>query len=191
MIRLHRIAFPAMLAFASLAGAQQRYGWAVSESSTTPCDSEGQTPVGLVTQLFLWCAYGIPDGLSAANIAVSLDPPNALTILNFSTSNGFLNAGTPMHLLLAVGGCPQGSLVAGHWLAITNTFGWEFCLTGPNYTATCDEFPVAVPNEHRGFANNSPVPACCVGFATVLCKDYCGPTPVESSSWGAIKGMYR
>jgi len=47
--------------------------------------------------------------------------------------NGFLNAGNPTNLLLAVGGCPGGPLVAGAML-ILHFAPVAVCLTGANVT---------------------------------------------------------
>jgi hypothetical protein len=174
---------------AAAANAQQHYGWSVSANPSQPCANTGFFAPGFVT-LYLWYSNNSPDGLSAADIAVVTSPPGAVTILAFNTSNGFLNAGSSTGLLLAVGGCPDGPIAAGNWIIQAHVPSWELCLGGNNLSVDCQINPVAWPNEHLGFANQTDLSgACCSLFGP--CEEHCGTVSVDSESWGGIKSMYR
>jgi hypothetical protein len=55
--------------------------------------------------------------------AAEFELDGTMTVLAFEPLNGFLNAGTDTHLMLAVGGCPFGPLVAGRILVYDGTIG--------------------------------------------------------------------
>jgi hypothetical protein len=178
-----------MLVVAATASAQQRYGWAVSESPSNPCDTSANYAIGGVATIYLWYLYNSPAGMSAADISVVQNPLGALNVLAFTPNagNGFLNAGTPTNLLLAVGGCPNGPLNAGNWLAIPLMPAWEFCLGGNNVTVNCDINPLPFPNDTHGLTNGGAPTTCVSGM-----DDNCQPiVSVESASWGNIKSLYR
>ncbi len=170
----------------SEAAAQQRYGWTVSQSPSDPCVNEGGFAVGGLVTLFLWYFYSSPDGMSAADISVVVNPPGALNIFGFNVMNGFLNAGTATNLLLAIGGCPSGPIAAGNWPAFSSVAAWEFCLGGLNSTVDCETLPELFPNDHKGFSNNGFPLSCLVGM-----NEDCGHDSVEPSSWGKVKTLYR
>ena len=83
------------------------FGWSISASETDPAVNGGPLG-GAVGYLYLWldCAYN--EGMAAAAFVLEGDLP----LLSFTPRNGFLNAGTGNELLLAVGGCPTGPVVA-------------------------------------------------------------------------------
>jgi hypothetical protein len=61
-------------------------------------------------QLYLWYyCTSHPWGLAAAEFDVG----GSIAVHSFTPMNGFTNAGDATHLLLAVGGCPGGPLLAG------------------------------------------------------------------------------
>jgi hypothetical protein len=168
-----------VLALAVNANAQQRYGWTVSGSPTNPCQTTGN--VSGVASIYLWYCYNSPDGVSAADISVVVNPAGSALPLAFVTANGFLNAGGPSNLLLAVGGCPDGPILAGNWLAQVILPSFEWCLGGLNSSVNCDINPLLFPNDHHGFGNGGFVVACVSGM-----DENCQPTTaVESSSWGS------
>jgi hypothetical protein len=176
-----------VLVMAATANAQQRYGWTVSQSPSDPCVNEGAFAAGGLVTLFLFYTYNSPDGMSAADISVVVNPPGALNIFGFNVANGFLNAGTSTNLLLAIGGCPSGPIQAGNWPAFSSVAAWEFCLGGLNSTVNCDPLPVITANDHKGFSNNGFPRSCQVGM-----NDDCSPiVSVEDASWGSIKSLYR
>lgn len=172
---------------------QQRYGWGVSSSSSDPCFTFGNFAPGGIATLYLWIVYANPTGMSAADLSVVINPPGAVTVLAFNTANGYLNAGSPTNLLLAVGGCPSGPVNAGSWLTLPAVPGWEFCLGGNLLTVDCQINPVAWPTDHLGLTNNNfpRSPECCHEFSEYPCGDGCTTTSVEQSSWGEIKGLYK
>jgi hypothetical protein len=85
-----------------------RYGWTISASSTDPHQNIG-TLEGDFGVLYLWFACSTVEGVAAA----AFDLVGPLQVLAFNPQNGFLNAGTATSLMLAVGGCPRGPLLAG------------------------------------------------------------------------------
>jgi len=94
------------------------YGWTISSSLTDPYENAGELG-GPFATLYLWVVCAGIDALSAAGIALHGD----LQVLAFTPHNGFLNAGTADELLLAVGGCPYGPLVAGEILVADPALG--------------------------------------------------------------------
>jgi hypothetical protein len=84
--------------------------WTISSSDEDPFVNTG--PLSGFPSLYLWfyCAdFPIPGGIAAAEF----DLVGSIDVLAFTHLNGFLNAGGPRTLLLAVGGCPRGPVVAG------------------------------------------------------------------------------
>ncbi|MEZ5066618.1 MAG: hypothetical protein R3B81_17950 [bacterium] len=96
-------------------GANQ-YGWSISASSTDPFVNSGTLP-DIVSNLYLWLHCATFDGMSAAEFQVETDGSVFLPVA-FTPQNGFLNAGTVTHILVAVGGCPSGPVVAGMWTVL-------------------------------------------------------------------------
>ncbi len=166
-----------MLGFSMLgwtaASAQQRYGWTVSGSSTDPCVSTGNFVVGGLATLFLWYFYNDPDGMSAADLSVDIQPPGAVSVLAFNTANGYLNAGSATNPLLAVGGCPNGPLNAGSWLMIPVAPAWQFCLGGNKLTVDCQINPIAWPSDVKGFANGGGSVTCVEGMPENCSDEAC------------------
>lgn len=169
----------AVCLIASSAMAQNHYQWSISRSLTEPCDNTGPVAAGVAT-MALWYNDNDADGMSAADFGVSANAGNV--VLAFNTANGFLNAGNSTALLLAVGGCPSGPVMAGTWLVLKNV-PLDMCLTGANVTVDCSPSPSAWPHEFRGFSETG----------TFCGSTNCGlgPVSVEDSSWGTIKGLYR
>ncbi len=167
----------------STTGAQsQTYGWAISSSGTDPLANSGAVTGGPQT-LYLWLYCATPDGMSAAEFDVQL-PPGVLNF-GFSTQNGFLNAGTSGSLLLAVGACPAGPVVAGAWTVFNTTAG-DYCLVpsggGTMATVDCDIVtPTLSPIGQRGYST----------AGTAACTDDLCVVAVESVTWGGIKSLYR
>lgn len=85
------------------------FGWTISGSITDPLYNQSTQPLG-TGHLFLWyyCTFD-RYGLAAAEFDVG----GTIAVHSFTPLNGFLNGGDATHLLLAVGGCPPGPVVAG------------------------------------------------------------------------------
>jgi len=169
-----------ILRFAPVPANAAFYCWNVSKSSTDPFINSG-SPTGGVDTLFLWLA-GSSEGMAAAEMTVDSLPPGQ--VLAFNVMNGFLNAGDATHLLLAVGGCPSGPLVAGSIL-ILHFAPLAVCLGGANVTVDCSSDPQAWPNDCRGYADLG-LPLCLNDTET-----FCDYVSVEDQSWGTIKSLYR
>lgn len=182
----------AAVAAASPLGAsaqQYRYGWTISKSSTDPFVNTGAPTPG-IDNLFLWFQCSTVDGLAAVDFVVNVEPPGSIAILAFTPSNGFLNAGSPTALLLAVGGCPAGPVLAGNWIVNRSSAG-ALCF-GPGITfptpvaVDCALDPQAYECDFIGYDDNgSPCEHYVSGVAL------CQTTAVEDTSWGAIKSLYR
>ena len=191
MKRFMTILVVAMLAVAPAAMAQS-FGWTVSNSSTSAL-SNGPGPIGpgpsaFAGNLYLWLYCGTPGGMAAAEFDVvelrGGGPPTG-----FGPLNGFLNAGTATALLLAVGGCPSGPVLAGAFSVGPDAFlpDIEICLVpsaanARNITVECGT-GLGISNDVVGFAKTS--------AASCVAASLCGPVSVESSTWGQIKGLYR
>ena len=131
------------------------------------------------------------EGMSAADFG--LYPYGDWQIVGINPQNGFLNAGSGNNLLLAVGGCPTGPIIAAN-LSVVGTVGGVRLGIGtplPPTAATvdCTLAPVAWSwPQYMRF----------VGFKTdgspATLQDHgngCTTDPVDESSWGTIKSLYR
>jgi hypothetical protein len=161
------------------------YGWGISGSASDPFVNTVPFVQGLQTS-YLWLLCSPPgQGVSAAAFSlVSTNPANQF--IAFNVMNGFLNAATGMELLLAVGGCPSGPIVAGSILMIMDGTG-NLCINvtadGEQGTVDCLSTPALHPMDWIG-----------LGIGTEPCvEDYpCkSPATLEPSSWGRIKAIYR
>jgi len=159
------------------------YGWTVSNSSSDPLSNTGAI-VGLTAYLWFYCANppgSLQDGMSAAEFDIAtVNGVHLATI----TQNGYLNAGGTTNLLLAVGGCPGGPVVAANLLIQTLVAPVSVSLVpsaanGNKVVVDCSAAPSAWPMDWIGFNNE--------GKGNLGCKE----VSVESSSWGTIKGLYR
>ena len=155
------------------------YGWTLSKSSTDPLVQTGSPNAG-TDNIYLWF-YCSDEGMSAAEMTLSSVPPGQ--VLAFNVMNGFLNAGTATNLLLAVGGCPSSTVVAGSIL-INHFVPVTVCLGGANVTVDCSPIPDSWPHDHKGYADLS-LPSC-LNDTPKLC-----PISVEETSWSTIKSFYR
>jgi len=161
------------------------YGWGISASLVDPYVNTVPVAPGLQTS-YLWLLCSSTDmGITSAKFSlVTTNPANQ--ILNFNTMNGFLNAGNNTNLLLAVGGCPSGPVVAGAILMLMSGPG-SLCINvaanGGEGTVDCLPTPTLHPMDWIG-----------LGFGNTPCvEDYpcTNPTPLDPSSWGRIKSYYR
>lgn len=173
-----------LLIVAVPAAAQQYYFWTLSSSNSDPLLNAGPIS-GPPFPLFLWLRCAVPGGMAAA--VFDLATPAGISNFGFTPMNGFLNAGGASNLLLAVGGCPQGPVVAGSWTLFGSTAG-GICLVnsaadGIRVTVDCDPInPQAWPIYAIGYGYGT-VASCvepsCVVFA------------VEPTTWGRTKTLYR
>ncbi len=107
-----------------------------------------------------------------------------MTVLALNAMNGFLNAGTSTELLLAVGGCPHGSIVAGGILVLD--LPGDICpcasaANGLNVTVECGTLAL-IPNDYWGYSNSG---------SPCQTPDLCFSFSVEDESWGSTKSLYR
>ena len=160
-----------ILAMALPASAQNTYEWRLSYSNTDPMVCLGSPTAGLVS-VYLWHTEASNQQMSAADMTVAVT--GGYTLLAANTMNGFLNAASQPLLLLAVGGCPSPPILAVELLISDSGTGGVVSLTGSNLTVDCvanDPWP----HEWTGAAADGS--AC--------------PTPVEATTWGGIKSLYR
>jgi hypothetical protein len=168
-------------------------GWTISGSSVSP----SQTSVILhpfeVSTVYLWlvCADYADgtQGISAAEFDVVSSSPSLVHLATMPV-NGFLNAGSVGKLLLAVGGCPSGSVVAAEFLVYSPdgqpaTICFQPSAKGIKGTVDCDS-----PFELRDFAW---IGLAVNGGGPCMKGTLCQGTPItlESRSWGSIKALYR
>lgn len=175
--------FVSLLATAPAAYSQNTYGWTISSSNSDPFVNTG-TVTGAPLSIYLWLQCAQPAGMSAAEFDLQL--PAGASNFGFTAMNGFLNAGGSSNLLLAVGGCPTGPVVAGSW-TVFNTGVGSYCLVnsaanGIRVTVDCDPInPQGWPIGAKGFAVDA-ASSCDEGLCIVS---------VEPSSWGEVKSLYR
>jgi hypothetical protein len=189
---LSLIAFAAVPVAAFAEGDQSPYEWTVSDSNTDPYVND-DTTTGFHT-VYLWLACSdlpapLQDGMAAAEFAIVTSPPGANLHIATNVMNGFLNAGSVTNLLLAVGACPPGPVVAANLLVIVNVPGT--IALGPSSTLTkgtvdCSQSPSLWPIDWVGLGLlGTPAPGK---------NKHPGCEPVvsvEESTWGNIKGLYR
>jgi hypothetical protein len=181
----------AIVAMPVAAFAQAPYEWTISDSSADPYVNTDAT-TGFHT-VYLWLACTnlpapLQDGMAAAEFAIVTSPPGANLHIATNVQNGFLNAGSVTNLLLAVGACPPGPVVAANLLVIINVPGT--IALGPSSTQTkgtvdCSQSPSLWPIDWIGLGLlGTPAPG--------KGNQHCEPDDsVEESTWGNIKGLYR
>ncbi len=161
------------------ASAQAPYDWTLSSSATDPFATTGVLPPGPSTlTLYLWLACTETEGWAAAEMRIENQIAD-LTIFAFTPLNGVLSAGTFPDLLLAVGGCPTGSTLAGYLTCFSPGGGTgDVCIVpssnGNRLTVDCDvPTPGLHPIETSGFGAG----------AAPSCADF--PLCTHVHSWGA------
>jgi len=190
----------AVMTLPSMARAQGTgyYEWSVSKSDQDAHVNTGPDETGGVSTYYLWFVIGCfsppqdpnMEGMAAADFG--LYPVGDWSIIAFTAQNGFLNAGGSTNLLLAVGGCPKGPIIAGNILVQGTVGGIRLGIgSAPELTATVDctvapaawTWPAWV--KFTGFKSD--------GSPATL-QDHgngCTTVAVDESSWGTIKSLYR
>jgi hypothetical protein len=183
-MRLSTIRFLVLAGLLVLAPPAQakRYGWSISNSETDPFSNTGN-PTYAVTKLYLWLQCCDTDGMSAAEFDIET---SSISLLATTTQNGFLNAGGTSNVLLAVGGCPCGPMVAAELLVVDS--GGTVCLVESaensiRASVDCETLPELWPIDWIGYSSAGPDP-CGSGR---LCRSEL----LDDSSWSEIKGLYR
>ena len=163
--------------------------WTLSASAVDPFLNTGApgTP-GTLTTLYLWyqCNVTPPTPGGQGMTAMEADLSGAAPLAALTPMNGFLNAGSnPQQLLLVVGGCPNGNVVAGSIPYLNTGAGLNVCLVpsadnGWNLTVDCDG-----GGWDNGVIGYSEVGDPCE--TTGLCHE----DSVENETWGGVKSLYR
>jgi hypothetical protein len=162
------------------------YAWTISASATSPFVNTTSPTGGVATyRLWLNCADlpgSLQDGMAAAEFAVV---SVGVTHLATTPVNGFLNAGSTTNLLLAVGACPGGPVVAADLLVLSlpGTMSLAPSSTQTKGTVDCSPNPSLWPIDWIGLGVG--LPPLGKGPAD------CAPVSVEEGTWGQIKGLYR
>jgi hypothetical protein len=168
------------------------YGWSISASSTDPFVNTTPFVAGVQT-VYLWLVCSTPapagpGGMAAAEFALCSSNPSNV-ILATTTMNGFLNAGSPTQLLLAVGGCPTGPVHAANILMMNAVPGQVcICPSAANNlqgTVDCSPNPQVWEIGWLGLVQGAGEP--CARTSARCTK----PVSVEESTWGSIKSLYR
>src|SRR6185436_13417038 len=137
MKRILTIAF-ALLILAAPAFANQ-YGWTISSSQSNAFANTGGVIPGGLAHIYLWYHCSDNGGMSAADFGIAA--VGGMAYAGFAPLNGFLNAGSQTNLLLAVGGCPVGPVVAGDLTIIWFGSAAGVCIvpsnTGLRVTVDC------------------------------------------------------
>jgi hypothetical protein len=175
------LAILTILALSTNAFGQNRYGWTISNSNVDPLSNTG-SPLPFGTY-YLWLNCSTVEGMASAEFDIV---STQITHLATIVQNGFLNAGGTANLLLAVGGCPPGPVIAAN-LLVQDPVGGTMCmapsaLNGLKVTVDCQPLPSPWPIDWIGWSSAGPV--CEKG-------EQCPPDAVETFSWGAVKGLYH
>ena len=132
------IAF-ALLVLAVPVFAVNHYGWTISSSLSDAFANTGGIVPGGLAHLYLWYQCSDQGGMSAADFGIAA--VGGIAYAGFTPLNGFLNAGNQTNLLLAVGGCPTGPVVAGDLTIIWFASAANVCIvpsnTGLRVTVDC------------------------------------------------------
>jgi hypothetical protein len=129
------------------------YGWSISAGATEAYDNHIEFPGARVFSFYLWlvCAPTGSAGMSVAEFGLASSGGGNL-ILEFIPQNGFLNTGSATNLLLTVGLCPSGPVMAGE-IRVLITEPGNLCLTtsegGVLATEDC-VIPPPLPDTWRG-----------------------------------------
>jgi hypothetical protein len=174
------------------------YEWRISFSDT---DAGVQTaadfPGGTVQSIYLWfqgCNTGVPPGgMSAADFGIAVLGGWQFLSFNVNGPGGWLNAGSGQNLLLAVGGCPLASQVAGTISIFVTAPGAARLGRSVNDIAVTVDCASPLPSawswpdqvlfmgaKSNGFGGN--VQAWGNG---------CTVDPVDATTWGTMKALYR
>lgn len=182
----------ALASSAQAGGGTGAYEWKISFSSTNP-DSQVSAPLGGLGQLYLWYMGCNTDpsgaGMSAAEMDVVF---TSWTPLGFTVQNGYLNAGGTTSLLLAVGSCPTGPVVAGSWFVNGPSGKVRLAPAVSTGEATTVDCNTTVPGLYLW-----PGQVRFVGAGTTdagALQDWgkgCTLDPVEPTTWGSVKALYR
>ncbi len=168
MYRLLPSIVAALILASGASATEHQYGWTISASSTDPLVNSGPFVSGAV-RYYLWYYCSTVEGMTAAEFDLETSSPDN-RIISLSVRNGFLNAGTPTSVLLAVGGCPTGPVIAAEIGVLVSEPG-EICFapyysSGINGTRDCRATPAVHPNDWVGFSTlgsppcSSPEPLC-------------------------------
>lgn len=177
-------------------GGTGAYEWKVSFSNTSP-DSQVAAAPGSPTPmtLYLWyqgCNGATAEpGMSAAELGAFF---TSWSVFGFTPLNGYLNAGDANNLLLAVGSCPVGPVVAGSWTAFGTSgkirLGKSTSIGFWLATVDCES---PVPGNWEWPGQVRAVGAGTTDLAAGL-EDWgrgCTGDPVEPTTWGSVKALYR
>ncbi|MFN8176733.1 MAG: hypothetical protein U0167_02340 [bacterium] len=185
-----------VLAGSAAAAGTGRYEWRISFSNTDPNVQTAPNPAGLAT-LYLWyqgCnSVAAGPGMSASDFAVKVSGAWTYVGFNPDATSGFLNAGSGPNLLLAVGGCPSASELAGSITIFTAGDGAARLGLSNNNIAVVVDCTSPTPDPWSWPADVLFVGAKSNGFAGAqqAWGNGCTVDPVDAATWGGIKAIYR
>lgn len=156
------------------------YQWSLSASPGDPFVNTGAPTPGLQT-LHLWFACS-EIGALGAEFSFELSPPAILVQVNPLGPHTFAPTG-----FLFLGDCTVAPERVAELLIVDPLGGFTACFT-PSATQTlgtidCDPSPELHPMAFVGFASDGTSP-CSEGQCS-------GAVPVDGTSWGSVKTLYR
>ena len=183
---------------ATAGGGTGYYDWQWSFSDTDPSMNTSPALAPGVTPVYLWytgCNTADPQpGMAAAEMDANMSGDFSI-IAAFSPQNGFLNAGgSNEKLLLIVGGCATGPVVAGNFQAFVEGAGEG---TVGLRESTDNNWAVVVDcTDQDGWYWPEFVrfQGCGTTGAALPIQDHgagCTTVSVDSESWGGVKALYR
>ncbi len=191
-----------------------QYGWSISASDIDPHVHTGGNATGF-GHLYLWYECNLDAGLSSVDLSLAAV---GVAVVGFTPLNGFVNAGSATHLLLAVASCPNAPVLAGQIPVIFSGVPASLCIdpggiavdcipsVWPIYTVgwdalsppSCDErVPdglLCAPYCHQDICHPDLgcIPGICVRCGSCTpCDASCPPVAVQPTPWGSVKALYR
>jgi hypothetical protein len=168
----------------------ETYGWTISSSSTDPLvNADVAFPGNGRVYLWFYCSPG--GGMAAAEFDLQFPGTEEDNILGTTLYNNFLNAADGDQLLLAVPFCPVGPVLALRWATtdLDLLASGQFCLVpsqvnGIAVVVDCSQTsPQQWPFNQIGYTWGGATPSCPQGSGCIV--------PVDATSWGSIKSLYR
>jgi hypothetical protein len=198
MKKVTRLAIACVLTLAAstaalAGGGTGRYEWRISFSNSDPYAQTG-ADFASFGNLYLWVigCNSVPAGPGLASAEFDV-VATGWTVVGFAPANGFLNAGGPSDPLLAVGGCPAGPVIAGSW-TVLGTAGKmslkESVRSSTCATVDCDGVTPQLWSWPDEMLVAGAISAGQAGIVNTW-GNGCGADPVDASSWGSVKSLYR
>jgi len=177
---------------AAAGGGSGQYTWKISFSDTNPNAQTGPDLSGGLASLYLW--YTGCDAFGASGFESRVAADGTWTVVSFNPQSGILNAVAAPELQLGLGGCRMTEQLIGS-IGVFGTAAGSLRLlrSTANGLAVTVDCSTPVPAPWSWTDNVRFVGAYSTGYGGTP-QDWgngCDTDPVEASSWGSVKALYR